>query len=424
MNTIPPPLRPDPVRLTDHYQEIQASAFRLVLDRLERRGVSVENLARAELRQEVAAAVSATLESASAALNSAERARLIEELLDEILGYGPLEALLNDPTVDDIIVNGAKRVYVERGGVLSRVPIRFRDDAHLMAVIQRIVGPIGRRVDEASPYCDARLPDGSRVNIVVPPIAIDGPALSIRKSRRVMMTVMDLVRRGFAPRDAVDYLARAVRARLNMLIVGGTGSGKTTLLNVLSTFIGPSERLVTIEDAAELQIRQDHVVRLETRPSSADGRPAILARDLMRNALRMRPDRIILGEVRGTEAVEMLQAMSTGHDGSMSTLHANSPRDALARIEMLLAFSGLPIEPRALRRFISSSINIIVEVRRMPDGRRRLTHISEVLGVEDDTYRIQDVFKLTEDDGSINESPRMLRSAYATRLQDVAGIVA
>ncbi|WP_421993077.1 CpaF family protein [Roseococcus sp.] len=420
MNNLTPPTRPEPVRLSDQYQQIQAEAFRLVLDRLERRGISVDTLSRHDLRHEVTTTVTSTLELAAAALNGAERARMTEELLDEILGYGPLEPLLNDSTVDDIIVNGPKRIYVERGGVLQRVPIRFRDDAHLMAVIQRIVGPIGRRVDEASPYCDARLPDGSRVNIVVPPIAIDGPAMSIRKSRRVMLGAMDLVRRGLAPREALDYLAKAVRARLNMLIIGGTGSGKTTLLNVLSAFIHHSERLVTIEDAAELQLRQDHVVRLETRPPSADGRQAVLARDLVRNALRMRPDRIILGEVRGTEAVEMLQAMSTGHDGSMSTLHANGPRDALARIEMLLAFSGLPIEPRAMRRFISSSINIIAEVRRLPDGRRRLMHISEVLGVEEDTYRIQDVFQLSEEEGA--PPPQMMRSAYAARLQGHPGL--
>jgi len=413
--------RPDPIRLTDDYQQLQAEAFRLVLDRLERRGGAVEQMPRAELRREVAAAVSITLEQASGALNAGERSRLIDELLDEILGLGPLEQLLNDPSVDDIIVNGARRIYVERGGVLSRVPIRFRDDAHVMAVIQRIVGPIGRRVDEAAPYCDARLPDGSRVNVVVPPIALDGPALSIRKARRARLGALDLVRRGFAPREALDYLARAVRGRLNMLVVGGTGSGKTTLLNVLSAFIAHSERLVTIEDAAELQLRQEHVVRLETRPASADGRQAILARDLMRNALRMRPDRIILGEVRGSEAVEMLQAMSTGHDGSMSTLHANSPRDALARIEMLVGFTGLPVEPRAMRRFIASSIQVISEVRRLPDGRRCLMNVTEVLGVEDDTYRLQEMFVHSEDPAT---APRLLRSGFEARLRGVVGISA
>jgi pilus assembly protein CpaF len=408
-----------PVRLSDQYQQIQADAFRTVLDRLERRGEAIERQDRGDLRREVAVAVGLTLETSGAALNSAERARLTEELLDEILGLGPLEPLLNDPTVDDIIVNGARRVYVERGGVLTREPVRFRDDAHLMAVVQRIVGPIGRRVDEASPYCDARLPDGSRVNIVIPPIALDGPAVSIRKARRVMMSAMDLVRRNFATREALDYLARAVRARLNLLVIGGTGSGKTTLLNVLSAFISHAERLVTIEDAAELQLRQEHVVRLETRPPSADGQRAIHAQDLVRNALRMRPDRIILGEVRSTEAVEMLQAMSTGHDGSMSTLHANSPRDALARLEMLMAFRGLPIEPRAMRRFIASSIQVIVEVRRLPDGRRRLMQISEVQGVEEETYRIQDIYVHNGDDANM---PRLQRSSYAERLADSVGL--
>ena len=344
------------------------------------------------MRDEVSAAVASTLDATNGVLNGAERTRMIDELLDDILGFGPLQPLLDDPTVDDVIVNGPRRIYAERGGRLVRVAARFRDDAHVMAVIQRIVGPIGRRVDEASPYCDARLADGSRVNVVVPPVALDGPAISIRKTRRVALQAIDLMRRGTAPREALDYLARATRARLNMLIIGGTGSGKTTLLNVMSGFINESERLVTIEDAAELQLRQEHVVRLEARPASADGRQPVSSRDLMRNALRMRPDRIILGEVRGVEAVEMLQAMSTGHDGSMSTLHANSPRDALARLEMLLAFSGLPLEPRALRRFINSSINVIAEVQRGGDGQRRIVNVTELAGVEEDNYRLHEIY--------------------------------
>jgi pilus assembly protein CpaF len=410
-----------PVRLTDGYQRLQAEAFALVLDRLEMRGQAIEGMPRSELRQEISAAVEAAVLQTSAALNGAERARLIDELVDEVVGFGPLEPLLADPTVDDIIVNGARRVYVERGGVLSRAQVRFRDDAHVMAVIQRIVGPIGRRVDESSPYVDARLPDGSRVNIVVPPVALDGPAISIRKRRRVMLGVMELVRRSFAPREVLDYLARAVRARLNILIIGGTGSGKTTLLNVLSGFIDGSERLVTIEDAAELELRQEHVVRLEARPASADGRQAVHVRDLVRNALRMRPDRIILGEVRGAEAIEMLQAMSTGHDGSMSTLHANSPRDALSRLEMLLAFSGMTIEPRSTRRFVGASIQVIVEVRRGPDGQRRLSQIAELAGVEEETYRLHTIF----DAGGGMDAPlssMLQRSSLRARLGGVPGL--
>ncbi len=411
----------EPIRLTDSYQQVMADAFRLLLDRLERGGEGAEPAARDALRPQVSAAVAAALRGGvGAPLNSAERARMVEELLDEVLGYGPLDPLLRDPTVDDVIVNGPRRIYVERAGMLSRVPARFRDDAHVMAVIQRIVGPLGRRVDEASPCCDARLPDGSRVNIVVPPVALDGPAISIRKARPVRLAAMDLVRRGFAPREALDHLARAVRGRLNLLVIGGTGSGKTTLLNVLSAFIDGAERLVTIEDAAELQLRQEHVVRLETRPATADGRQAVTARDLVRNALRMRPDRLILGEVRGAEAAEMLQAMSTGHDGSMSTLHANSPRDALARLEMLLAFGGMTIEPRALRRFIGSSVQVIVEVRRLPGGERRLTHIAEVSGVEEDVYRIEDVFRL----GADGRPLPLGRSIHEARLRGLPGLAA
>jgi len=407
------------VRLTDEYQAIKSRAFSLLLDRLEARDEAVERIGRTELRRHIALAVDTALAEMEAALNGGERSRLADELVDEVLGFGPLEPLLADPTVDDIIVNGPRRIYVERGGRLSRVPVRFRDDAHVLAVIQRIVGPIGRRVDESSPYCDARLPDGSRVNIVVPPVALDGPAISIRKQRKVMLGAIDLVRRGFAPREVVDYLARAVRGRLNMLIIGGTGSGKTTLLNVLSGFIGHEERLVTIEDAAELQLRQEHVVRLESRPQTQDGGQAVTLRDLVRNALRMRPDRIILGEVRGAEAIEMLQAMSTGHDGSMSTLHANSPRDALARLEMLLAFSGLPIEPVAVRRFISSSINLIAEVRRGTDGARRLVSIAELGGVENETYRMHEVYSWTEAAGGV---VRIGSSSFLPKLQAVRGL--
>ena len=412
------------VSLSDIYQQIQASAFRLVLDRLELRGLAADALQRPALREEVAGAVAATLDQGRGVMNGAERTRMIDELLDDILGLGPLQPLLDDATVDDIIVNGPRRIYAERGGRLARVPVRFRDDAHLMAVIQRIVGPIGRSVDEASPYCDARLADGSRVNIVVPPVALDGASISIRKNRRVALQTIDLMRRGAATRDTLDYLARATRARLNMLVIGGTGSGKTTLLNVLSGFIGETERLVTIEDAAELQLRQEHVVRLETRAGSADGRQPVTSRDLMRNALRMRPDRIVVGEVRGVEAVEMLQAMSTGHDGSMSTLHANSPRDALARLEMLLAFSGLPLEPRALRRFISTSIHVVVEVQRGADGTRRIVNVTELTGVEEDNYRLHEVHVWRPGEAQAAPGGALLRSTFRDLIAAVPGLPA
>ncbi|MGK9233426.1 CpaF family protein [Inquilinus limosus] len=330
------------------------------------------------------------------ALNAAERALLAAEVQNEVVGLGPLEPLLKDPSIDDVIVNGPYRIYVERGGQLSAVPVRFRDNAHLMNIIQRIVSPIGRRVDEATPYVDARLPDGSRVNIVIPPIALDGPMVSIRKFRVQAMGAQDYVRLGSMSQEMLGFLAAAVRSRLNILICGGTGSGKTTLLNMLSGYIDEKERLITIEDAAELKLRQSHVVRLETRPPNLDGSREVTARDLVRNALRMRPDRIILGEVRGAEAVEMLQAMSTGHDGSMATMHANSSRDAFGRLEMLLGFGGLNGDPKTLRRYIANSIQIIVQVNRMANGKRRVTSVSELTGLEGESYSLNQLFTFEE----------------------------
>jgi pilus assembly protein CpaF len=368
-----------------------------VLEGLETRGLSLADLGPAGVRREIGTAIGNTLAAQGGGLNSSERARLAQDVEYEITGLGPLEPLLQDPGVDDVIVNGPLRVYAERKGRMARVPVRFRDDAHLMNIIQRIVGPIGRRVDESSPFVDARLADGSRVNVVIPPIALDGPMVSIRKFRKQPMKAMDFVRSGSMSKEMLDFLAAAVRSRLNMLICGGTGSGKTTLLNMLSSFIGEAERLITIEDAAELQLVQDHVVRLETRPPSPDGGRGVDARDLVRNALRMRPDRIILGEVRGAEAVEMLQAMSTGHDGSMATIHANTPRDALARLEMLLGFGGLQTEPRTLRRYITGSVQVLVQVQRMANGRRRVTGVSEVTGLQGDTYSLNDLYAFVED---------------------------
>lgn len=381
---------------TDRYQTLKFQVFNRVLELLEQRGLSAEDLQGQALRDEITRALSEVAIDEGLALNAGERAQLSQDVQYEITGLGPLEPLLRDPTVDDVIVNGPQRIYVEREGKLSRTNGRFRDAAHMMTIIQRIVSPIGRRVDEATPFVDARLGDGSRVNIVIPPVALDGPMISIRKARAQALRANDFVRTGSMTAEMLGFLGSAIRSRLNVLVCGGTGSGKTTLMNMLSSFIGENERLVTIEDAAELQLRQSHVVRLETRPPSSDGSREVSARDLVRNALRMRPDRIILGEVRGAEAVEMLQAMNTGHDGSMSTIHANTTRDALARLELLLGFGGLNGEPRTLRRYIASSIQLVVQVQRMANGRRRITSIAELTGMEGDSYTLNPLYSFQE----------------------------
>ena len=391
-----PELAAAELRITDGYQRTKFAIFNLVLEQLEALGITAETASAAMIRDGIEQAITRFAAKEGLALNAAERALLAAEVLNEVVGLGPIEPLLKDPTIDDVIVNGPFRIYVERGGKLSAVPIRFRDNAHLMNIIQRIVSPIGRRVDEATPYVDARLPDGSRVNIVIPPVALDGPMVSIRKFRVQALGAQDYVRLGSMSPEMLGFLAAAVRSRLNILICGGTGSGKTTLLNMLSGYIDEKERLITIEDAAELQLRQSHVVRLETRPANLDGSREITARDLVRNALRMRPDRIILGEVRGAEAVEMLQAMSTGHDGSMATMHANSSRDAFGRLEMLLGFGGLTGDPKTLRRYIANSVQIIVQVNRMANGKRRVTSVSELTGLEGDSYSLNQLFTFEE----------------------------
>jgi pilus assembly protein CpaF len=383
-------------RMSNAYQLAKAQACAQVIEQLEARGLSSETLGPRALREEIELAVSSRSRRGQLALNSIERLLLIEDVEDEVAGLGPLAPLLRDQTIDDIIVNGHRNIYVERGGLLERVETRFQDDTHLMNIIQRIVGPIGRRVDEATPFVDARLPDGSRVNIVIPPIALDGPMVSIRKFRVQAMAMEDYVARQTMSAQMADFLSSAVASRLNILVCGGTGAGKTTMLNLLSTCIDEGERLVTIEDAAELQLRQAHVVRLETRPASVDGSREVSARDLVRNALRMRPDRIILGEVRGAEAVEMLQAMSTGHDGSMATLHGNSARDGLARLEMLLGMAGIQHDLRPLRRFIANSVHVIVHVQRLANGSRRVMSIVELTGVEGDTYLLNELFAFEE----------------------------
>jgi pilus assembly protein CpaF len=380
------------IGISDSYQEMKFRVFDLTLEYLDQQDVEGETMPLAALQDEIARAISVVLLSRGVALNMRERAQLIEDVQNEIVGFGPLEPLLKDPTVDDIIVNGPASIYVERFGELEPVQTRFRDTTHLMNIIQRIVSPIGRRVDEGTPYVDGRLPDGSRVNVIIPPVALDGPILSIRKFKQIPLSGDDMVRNGTMTPEVLKYLSTAVREKKNMLICGGTGSGKTTLLNVLSSYIGAKERLVTIEDAAELRLQQAHVVRLETRPASPDGVSDVTARDLLRNVLRMRPDRIILGEVRSSEAIEMLQAMGTGHDGSMATLHANSPRDALERLEMLIGLHGFSADLQAVRRFISGAIDIVLHLARQPDGKRKVLSVCEVVGMEGPAYALREIF--------------------------------
>jgi pilus assembly protein CpaF len=411
--------------VSDEYQDIKFRIFGVVLEQLEVRGLAGDKLDPRQLADEIGDALAFVVARDGAALNAQERSVLIQDVRHEISGLGPLEPLLKDPTIDDVIVNGPHRVYIERGGRLSRISVRFRDDQHLMTIIQRIVGPIGRRVDEGMPYVDARLADGSRVNIIIPPVALDGPTLSIRKFRAQAMTGHDYVLAGSMDRDMLAFLASAVRSRLNILICGGTGSGKTTLLNMLSTYIGENERLITIEDAAELQLRQTHVVRLETRPSNLEDMREVSARDLVRNALRMRPDRIILGEVRGAEALEMLQAMNTGHDGSMATMHASTSRDAFGRLEILLGFAGLSGDPKTVRRYIASSIQLLVQVNRMANGKRRITSIAEVTGLEGDAYTLNQLYAFEESppmSGKGEFVPVSRRPFFAGRLVQVADL--
>jgi pilus assembly protein CpaF len=351
-----------------------------------------DSVSREEIQDQVAVAIDDFLSLEEVILKRAERDRLISQILDEILGLGPLEPLLKDGSISDILVNGAKRCYIERHGKLELTGVTFKDNAHLLHIIDRIVSRVGRRIDESSPLCDARLPDGSRVNAIIPPLAIDGPALSIRRFGTKKLTFEDLIAFGAVTAEMVAFLRGCVIARLNIIISGGTGAGKTTLLNVLSSFIPPTERIVTIEDSAELQLMQEHVVRLETRPPNVEGAGEITQRDLVRNCLRMRPDRIIVGEVRSGEALDMLQAMNTGHDGSIATLHANSPRDALARLETMIAMAGVNLPDKAARQQIASAVDIIIQASRLSDGSRKVTNISEVVGMEGDTITMQELF--------------------------------
>jgi pilus assembly protein CpaF len=344
--------------------------------------------------------------------SASERERIANEVLDEVFGLGPLEPLLQDPTVNDILVNTYESVYVERGGVLEKTNVQFKDNTHLMHIIDKIVSSVGRRVDESSPMVDARLADGSRVNVIIPPLAVDGPILSIRRFGTNPLTAEDLLNfREYTP-QMLDVLQKAVRARLNIVISGGTGSGKTTLLNVLSGFVSDRERIVTIEDSAELRLKQAHVVRLECRPPNVEGKGGVRQRELVINALRMRPDRIVVGEVRGEEALDMLQAMNTGHDGSVTTIHANSPRDALSRIETMCMMANLNLPEKAVRQQIAAAVHLIVQVSRLSDGSRRVTHVTEITGMSGDMVSMQDIF-LFEKRG-VGPNGKVLGRFYAT----------
>jgi pilus assembly protein CpaF len=374
------------------YQELKAKVHNDLLNRLnlERLTQMGQKEAEPEIRRIILELVERTNETTP--LNLTERETLVVDVLNELFGLGPLEALLRDQNISDILVNRFDQVYVERDGRLELTDIIFRDDRHLMQIIERIVSTVGRRIDESSPMVDARLRDGSRVNAIIPPLAIDGPSLSIRRFRTGRVGAEDMVGRETMTQPMLEFLRAAVACRLNIIVSGGTGAGKTTLLNVLSSFISHLERVVTIEDAAELMMRQRHVVRLETRPPNIEGKGAVRQRDLVVNALRMRPDRIIVGEVRSDEALDMLQAMNTGHDGSLTTIHANSPRDALYRLDTMVAMANLNIPDRAVRQQIASAINLIVQIARMPDGTRKVSAISEISGMEQDTITMQDIF--------------------------------
>ena len=386
----PTPGAARPVPPRRQYAELKANVHRKLLNRLNLEALAQADRPRAE--SEIRTLLSELLSGESTPLSMSERDAFFAEVIDEVFGLGPLEPLLRDPGISDILVNTHKHVFVERNGVLERVEATFQDDRHLMRVIDRIVSSIGRRVDESSPMVDARLLDGSRVNAIIPPLAVDGPLLSIRRFPAERLKADDLVGLRALTRPMLDFLSHCVRARLNCLISGGTGAGKTTLLNVLSSYISERERIVTIEDAAELQLHQEHVARLETRPPNVEGKGAIRQRQLVVNALRMRPDRIVIGEVRGEEALDMLQAMNTGHDGSLTTVHANTPRDALSRIETMIAMGATNLPERAMRQQIASAIQLVVQQTRLSDGTRKVTSIAEITGMEGDVITMQEIF--------------------------------
>jgi pilus assembly protein CpaF len=414
----------DETRTADPLASLKERVREALLQRLGHRLFDA-SLGEEQLRAFVVQELGTLVEAESAPLSAAERSRLVAEIGDDVLGLGPIERFLADDSVTEVMVNGDLPIYVERAGRLHPTEARFLSNEHLRRVIDRIVGQVGRRIDESSPMVDARLPDGSRVNAIVPPLAVDGPALTIRKFAKEGYRVDDLVRFGTLSADAAALLSATVRGKLNVLVTGGTGTGKTTLLNVLSGFIPEDERIVTIEDAVELQLAQPHVVRLESRPPNIEGRGQVTIRDLVRNALRMRPDRIIVGEVRGGEALDMLQAMNTGHEGSLSTVHANSPRDAIARVETMVLMAGLELPTRAIREQLASAIDVIVHLSRLRDGSRRVTSVTEVSGMEGDVITLQELYAFdfgagVGEDGRFLGScrPTGLRPAFSERLAD------
>jgi pilus assembly protein CpaF len=372
------------------YQALKVGVHQKLLDRVDL--AVMESLSEERLKEEIALLVERLLAEEAMVINDAERSSLIRDIQHEMLGLGPLEPLLADATISDILVNGHAQVYVERRGRLESTDVRFADDAHLMKIIDKIVSRVGRRIDESSPMVDARLPDGSRVNAIIPPVALDGPVVSIRRFAVIPLKIDDLLQYKTLTPEMANILQGLSKAKINMLISGGTGSGKTTMLNILSAYIPPSERMVTIEDAAELQLQQPHVVRLETRPPNIEGKGEVTQRALVKNALRMRPDRIILGEVRGAEAVDMLQAMNTGHEGSLATIHANTPRDALSRLENMIGMAGLNLPVKAARQQISSAITALIQIGRLADGKRKVMSIQEITGMEGDIITMQEIF--------------------------------
>ena len=394
---------PDTTRL-DKYTELKVTMHQKLIDRINL--AALETMSREQVGRDIGEIVSEMLKEINHALNLTERKQLVEDILDELLGLGPLEPLLKDPTISDIMINSASMVFVERRGKIEEVGTRFANDTHLLRIIGKIVSRVGRRVDESSPMVDARLADGSRINAIIPPLALDGPCMSIRKFSKTPIDMDKLVSYGSMPAECADVLRGVVASRRNVLISGGTGSGKTTMLNAMSASIEEHERVVTIEDSAELQLQQRHVVRLETRPPNIEGRGEVNQRDLVKNALRMRPDRIILGEIRSGEAFDMLQAMNTGHDGSMTTVHANTPRDALSRVEQMIGMSGIDISPKSARAQIASAIHVVLQLERLSDGTRRLTSIAEVTGMEGEIILMQEIFKFVRE--GLDENGKVL----------------
>jgi pilus assembly protein CpaF len=403
------------------YQEMKARLHRAIINRMDL--TKLGQLDPEQLHAEVSRLVEELIAAENAPLSVNERERLTGEVRHELFGLGPLEPLLADPEVCDILVNSPKQVYIERRGKLELTNVEFKDDEHLMRVIERIVSTVGRRIDESSPMVDARLTDGSRVNAIIPPLALDGPVLSIRRFGAEPLRMSSLIEKNALTKDMADMFEMCVRARLNVLISGGTGAGKTTLLNALSSYIPNDQRIVTIEDSAELQLQQPHVVRLETRPPNIEGRGEVTQRDLVKNALRMRPDRIVIGEVRGGEAIDMLQAMNTGHDGSLTTIHANTPRDALARLETMIQMTGMRLSDRAMRQQVASALDLVIQGARLSDGTRRITSISEITGMEGETITMQEIFhferKGVDKDGKVigRYRPTGVRPRFAERLK-------